>query len=211
MKKLVVAVLMMIVGVLPVRALGKVENPHHTFCELDFQPDTYTIGLGYYYMFVDFFGAGASIGFMGDATQSDGALGGVYDIIYGDIDPYYSSRAFTNAAFYFQPSLYFRTPQLRFGSIVGLRASLRPWLRLNTNHYASDYIYRNGRDVEVRYRCRTFSIGARIGPDLHVGMMGFSLGYTISNMDIMREYKADGRGYTSKPAQGLYFEISCSF
>ena len=39
----------------------------------------------------------------------------------------------------------------------------------------SDYIYNNGRDIEISYRCRTFSAGARVGPTVYVGQVGISL------------------------------------
>ena len=211
MKKVFSILLLIIAGILPGRAIGNAENPHHAFLEFDFQPDTYTIGIGYHYMFTDFFGIGASMGFLGDSNQSGGVLGGLDYIFNEDFDPYYYDDTFENAALYFQPSLYFRTPALRLKENIGLGASLMPWLRMNTNHYASDYIYHDGRDIEIAYRCRTFSVGVRVGPSLYIGQMGISLGYTISNMDIMREYNADGRGCTSKPAQGFYFDLSYSF
>lgn len=211
MKRLLIAVMIMIVGVMPCWAFKKAENPHHAFFEFDFQPDTYTLGVGYHYMLTDFFGVGASLGFMGDSEQSNGVIGSIDDLINGDFYPYYDSDAFTNSAFYFQPSLYFRTPRWKLSSIVGLGASLEPWIRLTTNHYASDYLYHNGRDLEITYRCKTFSAGMRIGPTLYIGPIGISLGYTISNMDIMREYYVHGKGYTSKPAQGFYFDLSFSF
>lgn len=211
MKKLFIAISLIIANILPASALGNAENPHHVFFEFDFQPDTYTIGIGYHYMFTDFFGVGASIGFLGDSNQSGGVLSGIDYIINGESWPYYDDDTFTNAALYSQPSLYFRTPQLKLSQKVGLGASLMPWFRMNTNHYASDYIYNNGRDIEISYRCRTFSVGVRVGPTVYIGQMGISLGYTISNIDIMREYNADGRGFTSKPAQGFYFDWSYSF
>lgn len=211
MKKLILAVLFMLTGILPGLALGNAENHHQTFFEFDFQPDSYTIGIGYHYMFTDFFGAGASIGFLGDSNQSGGVIGGIDHIIYGETVPYYDDDTFTNGALYFQPSLYFQTPKLKLGKTFGLSASFMLWLRINTNHYASDYIYNNGRDIEISYRCRTFSVGMRVGPTVNFWQMGFSLGYTISNMDIMREYNADGSGFASKPAQGLYFDIFYSF
>lgn len=211
MNKSILAVLLILVGVIPAKALGSAENPHHAFFEFDFQPDTYTIGVGYHYMFTDYFGAGASMGFLGDSNQSGGVLGEIDYIINGEPSLYYDDETFANAALYFQPSLYFRTPQLKLSQNVGLGASLTPWFRVNTNHYVSDYIYSKGQDVEISYRCRSFSVGMRVGPTVYIGQMGISMGYTISNMDIMREYKADGRSFTSKPAQGLYFDLSFSF
>lgn len=211
MKKSFLTILLIVAGILPASALGNAENPNHAFFEFDFQPDTYTIGIGYHYMFTDFIGAGASIGFLGDSNQSDGILEGIDYIINGEPDFYYCDDPFANAALYFQPSLYFRTPQLKLSQEVGLGVSLMPWLRMNTNHYVSDYIYKNGQSIELSYRCRTFSVGLRVGPTVYIGQMGISLGYTVSNMDIMREYKDDGRGFISKPAQGFYFDLSYSF
>lgn len=211
MKKIILILLLIVLGVAPGRALGNAQNPHHAFFEFDFQPDTYTLGIGYHYMFTDFIGLGASIGFLGDANQSNGVLGGIDNIINGEVNPYYDDDTFENAALYFQPSLYLRTPTLRLKENIGLGASLMPWFRINTNHYASDYIYNNGRDIEIAYRCRTFSVGVRVGPTVYIGQMGISLGYTISNMDIMREYNDNGHGFTSKPAQGFSFDLSYSF
>lgn len=211
MKKYIVALSFIIACAFRCPAFGNAENPHHAFFEFDFQPDTYTFGIGYHYMFTDYFGAGASIGFMGDSDQSGGVLAGIDYIINGEIGPYYDDDTFTNAAFYFQPSIYLRTPRLKLSRNVGLGASLTPWLRMNTHHYASDYIYHEGRDIEISYRCRTFSVGVRIGPTVYIGQMGISLGYTVSNLDIMREYDNNGRDFTSKPAQGLYFDLSFHF
>lgn len=211
MKKVILITLLILAGAAPGWALGNADNPNHAFSEFDFQPDTYTLGIGYHYMFTDFFGAGASIGFLLDANQSNGIFGGIDNIINGDVDPFYDDDTFTNSALYFQPSIYLRTPSLKLSDNVGLGISALLWFRMNTNHYASDYIYNKGEEIEITYRCRTFTCGVRVGPTVYIGKMGISLGYTISNMDIMREYYADGHGFTSKPAQGLYFDLSYSF
>lgn len=59
-----------IAGYLPGRALGNAENFHHVFFECDYQPVTYTLGIGYHYMFTNYFGAGASLGFLGDTISN---------------------------------------------------------------------------------------------------------------------------------------------
>ena len=203
-----------IAGYLPGRALGNADNFHHVFFECDYQPVTYTLGIGYHYMFTNYFGAGASLGFLGDNTLANGlidVLGYIIDSDYDPYDPYYEAKSFPNSAFYFQPSLYVSTPQLHISQSVGIGASMMPWLRMSTNHYASDHVYINGQDIEKVYRCRTFSVGVRVGLTLYINEMGISLGYTISNTDVMREYRSNGRGSTSKPAQGFYIDVAFNF
>lgn len=202
-----------LLAVLPVPlilAQSQDEERHHITFNASFGDNAFSTGIGYHYMVQPGLGLGASIGIWGDPEDISNAMSEVYwDHYYDDYPyPYYSDTDWTNISLYFEPSLLIRTPTVHLGGQCSLGLTVNPWFRIGTNHYSSAWVSLRGREKEVAYRSRLWSVGVRVGPTLRISACAISIGYEISNLDVNREY-SNLSEYRSKPNHAV--SLACAF
>ena len=126
------------------------------------------------------------MGFWAD-DESEGLANLVGTFVDSDYDYDDFDYNLTGTAFYFQPSLYFRSPIIHLGRNAAVALCATPWMRISTKHH--DYYpwqATDGHWSEAVYRSRTVAAGVTAGPTLRLGALGISVSYQISNMDVTR-------------------------
>lgn len=210
---LILLLMCLLVPVGSAQALDYEEERHHVTFNGDAGPNAFAFGLGYHYMVLPSLGLGASVGLWGDPEDVSDAL---RDYGYGwdtyRYDPYwddyyYGSQSWSNIAFYFEPSLLLRTPYLKLGTWCALGLSVNPWFRISTNHYSSSW---TDATSEIPYRSRCWAVGARVGPTFRFSAAAVTLGYSISNLDVDREYRT-ARTFKRLPQHSFSFALAVYF
>ena len=184
-------------------------EPHHLSFDVDISGDMYSIGVSYHYMFCRYVGAGAGLGFWAD-DESEGLANLVGSFVDSDYDYDDYDYNLTGTAFYFQPSLYFRSPIIHLGRNAAVALCATPWMRISTKHHdAYPGQATDGHGSEAVDRRRTVAAGVTAGPTLRLGALGISVSYQISNMDVTRRARARGSSvYSSPPCQAIALSIS---
>lgn len=185
---------------------------HRAGLNLDFNGDTYSLGLSYHYMFCPWVGIGGGIGYFSHVSDS-GLMGNIGswwdDDYYGDY--YYDDEYEPPLSFYVEPSVILRTPRLIGRGEFGIGLTARGSVRLGTNYeYTTGYY--NGRDyTDVVYRADNISFGGTVGPTVSFGPVSFTIGYSISTIDINRTFDPGTRRFKREPVQGVFLDFAGYF
>jgi hypothetical protein len=168
----------------------------------EYDGDYYGVGLSYHYMTTPYTGMGASIGCW-EAVSSHGLLGDLYDSDY--YNDYDDDRP--TPAFYFEPSIILRSPEI-CGKVC---FTAMPSVRFSTNYYSSSSVVEKGEWYDVPFKCSNISFGVAVGPSLIVGPVDISIGYKYSTLDTDRSYNPSTQRFTKHPLHQLFFEVSGYF
>ncbi len=169
--------------------------------------DTYGLEFSYHYMPLRYAGIGLAVGSW--RSLDDGPT--LLEVWYGDGTDY----DYSNYQLYVKPSLLLRTPPLfrirqwEFGlhCCPTLYIGTRPRLCYTT-------LTPDGSVKAVDYRSDCLAWEGDFGLEIRSRRSILSLGYSLSNLDINREYFLDASGtYTmkKKPVQGMYFGLALLF
>jgi hypothetical protein len=168
----------------------------------EYDGDYYGVALSYHRMTSPYIGMGASIGCW-QAVSSNGLLGDLYDRDY--YDDYYDDRP--APAFYFEPSIILRSPEI-CGKVC---FTAMPSVRFSTNYYSSSSVMNKGEWYDMPFKCSNISWGVAIAPTLVVGPVDISVGYKYSTLDVDRSYNLSTQRFTKHPVHQLFLEVSGYF
>lgn len=166
--------------------------------------DSYGLESSYHYMPFRYAGIGVAVGSW--RSFDDGPT--LLEDWYGDTNGY----GYSNFQFYIKPSFLFRTPSLFHIRRWEFGLHCRPALYIGTSpQLCYMTLMPDGSTERMDYRSDCLAWEGAFGLEVRSGRGILSLGYTLSNLDINREYHFDSFGnYVMKkrPVQGLYIGIS---